>query len=219
MGLGFLGSLKMLGKSLFSSKAEKVAWTIQYSDQSGQHPDWSRDKILEVLATEEATRLREEFVRNHTPAEIEAFANEMQEILENKDDLGDTKRAIQDLNKAIEIDPNSNETYFDRGFAKGKLGDYKGAIQDFSKAIEIDPNYVSVYFNRGFAKGELGDYRGAIQDYSKAIELDPNYAIAYHNRGFAKIKLGQKDSGCQDLSKAGEMGDMDAYDLIKEHCQ
>jgi len=43
--------------------------------------------------------------------------------------------------------------------------------------------------------------------------------MAYHNRGFAKIKLGQKDSGCQDLSKAGEMGDMDAYDLIKEHCQ
>ncbi len=69
------------------------------------------------------------------------------------------------------------------------------------------------------AKINLGDNRGAIQDCNVAIELDPKGALAYYNRAGAKINLGQKDSGCLDLSKAGELGYMDAYDLIKKYCQ
>ncbi len=114
---------------------------------------------------------------------------------------------------------NSAEEYFISGVGKLASGDYQGAINDFNKAIEINPKDADAYYNRGFAKAKLGDYRKAIEDFNKAIEINPNYAMAYHNRGFAKIKLGQKDSGCQDLSKAGEMGDMDAYDLIKQYCQ
>ena len=75
------------------------------------------------------------------------------------------------------------------------------------------------YYDRGATKGKLGDYRGAIQDSNKAIELSPNHANAHGTRGLAKISLGQKESDCLDLSKAGELGDMDAYDLIKKFCQ
>ena len=75
------------------------------------------------------------------------------------------------------------------------------------------------YLDKGVDKYNKGDYSGAIQDFNKAIELDPNDAEAYGGRGLAKILLGQKDSGCLDLSKAGELGYMDAYDVIKKHCQ
>jgi tetratricopeptide (TPR) repeat protein len=111
------------------------------------------------------------------------------------------------------------EEYYTRGNAKGELGDYRSAIQNYNKAIQLKPNYANAYNNRGGAKVSLGDYRGAIQDFNKAIELDPNYANAYYNRGVSKIGLGQKDSGCLDLSKAGELLLMDAYYVIKKHCQ
>ena len=75
------------------------------------------------------------------------------------------------------------------------------------------------FFEKGIAKSNLGDYKGAIQDYNKAIELDPNLAEAYLNRGVAKILHGKIYSGCLDLSKAGELGNMEAYDLIKKYCQ
>jgi len=75
------------------------------------------------------------------------------------------------------------------------------------------------YVNKGVAKYEKGDYRGAIQDFNKAIELKPNDALLYGLRGSAKIRLGQIDSGCLDLSKAGELGEITAYDMIKQYCQ
>jgi len=64
----------------------------------------------------------------------------------------------------------------------------------------------------------LEDFRGAIQDFSKAIEINENDASAYLNRGIAKYNLGNKPDACLDWSKAGELGDYNAYDLIKENC-
>ena len=43
---------------------------------------------------------------------------------------------LQDLNKAIELNPNNANAYINRGNAKKKLQDYKGAIADYTKAIE-----------------------------------------------------------------------------------
>jgi tetratricopeptide (TPR) repeat protein len=106
--------------------------------------------------------------------------------------------------------------YNNRGLAKYQLVDYRGAVADYTKAIKIDPNYAATYTNRGAAKAKLGDYRGAIADYNKTIEFVPNDAMAYYNRGAAKVKLGDKNGACLDLSKAGELGDGDAYDMIKK---
>ena len=147
-----------------------------------------------------------------------------------KYEQGDYRGAIQDYNKAIELDPNDHMTYGVRVLAKSKLGDYRGAIEDYNKAIELlgktnltDPLdkllLGEYYYNRGVTKSDLGDYRVALQDFNKAIELNPKLAEAYGARGLSKIKLGQKDSGCLDLSKAGEMGYMKVYDVIKEFCQ
>ena len=83
--------------------------------------------------------------------------------------LADTKRAIDDFNKSIEIDPNYYKSYNNRGNAKKYLGNINSAIDDFDQAIEINPNYGIAYYNRGVAKQELGDNRGACFDYDQAI--------------------------------------------------
>lgn len=127
--------------------------------------------------------------------------------------------AINELTKAIDLNPNSIEFYSNRAIIKLIIKDYAGVITDFTKIIELDPKSSNAYFNRGIAKGNLKDFRGAIADYNKVIEIMPKNAEAYQNRGLAKIKIGMKDSGCLDLSKAGEFGEAKAYDLIKLLCQ
>jgi hypothetical protein len=37
--------------------------------------------------------------------------------------------------------------------------------------------------------------------------------------GLEKIKYSRNDDGCLDLSKAGELGEQNAYDMIKIFCQ
>jgi len=93
-----------------------------------------------------------------------------------KYDNKDYKGAIEDLNKAIEINPKYAEAYSYRGLAKAKSGDFKGAIEDFNKAIEINPNDAEAYYNRGGAKILLGQKDDGCLDYSKAAELGNSQA-------------------------------------------
>ncbi len=126
---------------------------------------------------------------------------------------------ISYYNELIELNPHNHFSYHRRGILKVQGGDYKGALQDYTKSIELEPNDAEIYSSRSILKFKLGDKRGGMQDINKVIELDPNNSSAYFVRGIAKIQLDQKDSGCLDLSKAGELGYMDAYDLIKKYCQ
>ena len=65
--------------------------------------------------------------------------------------------AIKDLDKAINIKPNSSLLNL-RGFYRTKINDFKRALIDHSKAIEIDP-YNSYSFNaRAFVKHKFGDH-------------------------------------------------------------
>ena len=50
------------------------------------------------------------------------------------------QEAIENFNKAIELDPNSAAFYSARGLVYVELGKHQEAINDYNKAIELDPN-------------------------------------------------------------------------------
>ncbi len=45
--------------------------------------------------------------------------------------------------------------------------------------------------------------------------MRPEFAEAYYNRGLTHIFLGNNKQGISDLSKAGELGEVEAYNVIK----
>ena len=147
----------------------------------------------------------------------------------------DYQGAIEEYSKAISITQydKDNENYIyalaKRGDSKFLLHDYAGAIPDYSKVIEKDPTYAkswygTSYFLRGMSKLNLQDYHGSIVDFNAVINMDHKYsdgvaeAEVYYSRGFARLHLNQKDSACLDLSRAGELGQREAYELIKQYC-
>jgi len=135
-----------------------------------------------------------------------------------KDAFDDRHGAMKDYNTAIDKNPKFAEAYFSRGNVKMKLQDYYGAISDFSAAILINEAYIEAYLNRGKAKQFLQAYEDAIHDCTKIIEINPKSIDAYYMRGVLRIEFGDRKNGCLDLSKAGELGDLKAYDTIKEKC-
>lgn len=115
------------------------------------------------------------------------------------------KEAVQDYDKAVELNPQYAEAYNNRGNTKTRLGQYAEAIQDYDETIKLNPKLAEAYNNRGNAKAELGQCTEAIQDYDKAIELNPKYAKAYYNRGNAKAELEQYSEAIQDYDIAIEL--------------
>ena len=135
-----------------------------------------------------------------------------------KDAFEDRHGAMKDYNMALEKNPKFADAFFARGNVKMKLQDYYGAIDDYTAAISLNGNYIDAYFNRGKAKQYLQAYEDAINDCSKIIQINPKSVDAYYMRGVLRINFGDVKNGCLDLSKAGELGDLKAYEAIKERC-
>ena len=123
--------------------------------------------------------------------------------------LGEYQHAIEDYDRAIELDPNYARAYASRGSAFRSLRDYKHAIDDYNRALEYKPNYLWAYAGRGQAYSLQKDYTHAIQDLNHAIKLEPNYGWAYFLRGFTHLWLRDSTQARADFIRSGELSSKD----------
>ena len=96
-----------------------------------------------------------------------------------------------------------------------RIYEYELILHDYDIVIQQNPDFVFSYFNRANIRCIQRDYRAAIEDYNETIIRNPDFAEAYFNRGLSYLSLGNTDRGIADLSKAGELGIMNAYNIIK----
>lgn len=127
--------------------------------------------------------------------------------------------AIDEISKAIDLNPKWASLYYRRALIYNELMDWDNAMADANNAIELDSKFDGAYGVRALTRNNLKDYSGAIADCDKALEINPEYGDAYSYRGLAKIKIGEKESGCNDLSKAVELGYEKAKELISQYCK
>ena len=73
--------------------------------------------------------------------------------------------------KAIKLNPNVADAYFNRGAIYEILQKYQQAIKDYTQAIKLNPNFAEAYQNRGNAYKALGKNAEAEKDFAKAKEL------------------------------------------------
>ncbi|MBI4712043.1 MAG: tetratricopeptide repeat protein [Planctomycetes bacterium] len=81
---------------------------------------------------------------------------------------------MDDINKALELNPASAHYYYRRGLIYYKKGNYKNAIADYTKAIELYPQYKDAYIDRCHIYAWLRDYKSAVADAEMLIKIDPN---------------------------------------------
>ena len=146
----------------------------------------------------------------------------------------DYEGAITDLDKALEVNPQSYIAYTLRGAIKSQLKDYDSAILDYTKAIELNPNDSDIYYFRGQAKIENSELsnqistplsytdnplykirKSAIADYNMAIKLKPDAANYYNERGIAKVLIRDHNGALNDFNKSLYL-DEDDYTLYRK---
>ena len=150
--------------------------------------------------------------------------------------------ALEDLDKAIEANPQFTVALMARGAARivnaqaeGKaasVSDTPGSdeailaarkaqaaasesIADFDAALALNPRLIYAWFDKGNIYYAVDDFTSALQCFSEAISINPEFGQAYFNRGLTYLRIGNKQQAFADLSKAGELGVLPSYNLLK----
>jgi tetratricopeptide (TPR) repeat protein len=116
--------------------------------------------------------------------------------------MNQTKEAIEDFNKSIQLSPENATVYNNRGNALMDLGHPEEAIKDFDRAVALSAGYGAAYNNRGNARVMLGQHDAAFHDFRKAVELMPQSAVPFNGRGMAHEQLKRHHAAIRDLTRA-----------------
>lgn len=114
-------------------------------------------------------------------------------------DKGEGRKALEDFNKAIGINPRLTEVYKYRGGLLGFAKQYDRSVADFDAYLEKYPGDPEVHYNRALSLVNLKRLDEALADLNKTLELDANFARAYRARGNVRKELGDTTGGDADL--------------------
>jgi len=79
--------------------------------------------------------------------------------------------AIEEFTRAIGINPNCGEIFYNRGCMYSKICQYDRAIADYNRAVELNMNDFDALNNRGIAKQKIGDVSGGNYDIELAQKI------------------------------------------------
>lgn len=136
-------------------------------------------------------------------------------VLQSK--MGAYAEAINDYDKAIEMEPKSSLAFMNRCNAEIQIKGFTDALADVNKSIQLDPSNGIAFINRGIIEVNLGEYKSAISDFDLVLRTN-KHPFAYYYRGVAKIKTGLKQDGCQDIREAKKLGFTDVDKSLELVC-
>jgi tetratricopeptide (TPR) repeat protein/V8-like Glu-specific endopeptidase len=128
--------------------------------------------------------------------------------------LGDTSRVIDDLNRAIKLDPQNASAYMLRGNMLQSNRDWSGSIADFDRVIKLEPGYIQAYILKSVSQWGLNDLNGLLVTYTALIKVDPQNLTAYQMRAGVKNQLNDRPGAIADLSQIIRIApqNIEAYD-------
>lgn len=89
------------------------------------------------------------------------------------------KEAIDEYEKAIQINAGYPQVYNQLGYSNRQLGNYGEAEKAFTKYIELIPNDPNPYDSQAELKMKMGQFEASIELYQKALEINPNFVASH----------------------------------------
>ena len=117
---------------------------------------------------------------------------------------GDYSEAIENYNKAIELDTNEPLYYNNRADAYYECKKYQEAVNDWNKVLELNPEYEIDYSNFNFAKNKINNCDKKDSDVtieSQARKIVEKYGILMED-AVELLNLGTYEEVCEALDEA-----------------
>lgn len=110
------------------------------------------------------------------------------------DDFKQYDKAIEALNKLIELKPKHQNAYFGLGWCYDFKGDYVKSIRNYQKVVELNPQRIDAWINLSYVSElKLKDYKNGLYYADKALQLNPHSLYAISNKSYALIGLKRYD--------------------------
>lgn len=120
-------------------------------------------------------------------------------------ELGDFNKALEYVDKALELRPDDDTLIGTKGDILGEAGDTQGAIEIWSEYIDLNPDFFGGYYRRAFFEDNANMTDKALEDYDMAVTLDPSYAYAWLGKGDMHERKGEKDKAIAAYQKVVEL--------------
>jgi tetratricopeptide (TPR) repeat protein len=169
------------------------------------------DALRATLSTEEQELL--ETVPTENMAALEAYFHGKQRM--EKRTSAALAQAVDDFNRAIELDPSFALAYVGLADSYILQVEYSGLPLDemtekaqaaTDKALALDDRLAEAYTSLGGIEHNRNDYEAAEAAYQRSLELNPNYVTAYHWYSLLLGgPLGQRDEALELIKKAAEL--------------
>ena len=119
--------------------------------------------------------------------------------------MGRYDEAIKCCNKALELNAQNADAWFNKGASLAMLGSFVAAIKCYDNALEINPKDWHSWANKGASLNMLGRYEEAKRCCSEALELNPQNTTAQHNKKLAEEKLTEQSKAQEAPNKSGPL--------------
>ena len=187
-------------------------FTTYISSIAGKLPDYMKKKnMYDTCNGYQRNTLLKDFKINHTWA-LAFYERGIARI-----GMGTKDSASADFERAVKIDPNYAEAYYQAALIKKDKGDktgtciYIGRARLYSDTMKVAKNAYTdnfcwmcgyEYFKKGRDQMDLKEYKEALPNLNMAILISPDSANYYAYRGGAYNGLNNLDSAAADYSRA-----------------
>lgn len=149
------------------------------------------------VAAEEAFRVGLE----KDPTHVRSLINLTRVLL----DTDRPEEALESIEEALDLDPESRGVYRVLGRVHYALGDVEKAIESYQEALKIDDEDVWSMNNLGWTLIREGRYDEAIFPLARATSLRDDVAIFHNNLGIVLEQLGLPGSAETSFRRAVEL--------------
>lgn len=121
------------------------------------------------------------------------------------DGTGETSSAVTSFKRAIEISPDTFESYNGLGGVYFNSGDYRLAEAAFQSAVRLNPQSLPARFNLGLCYSRQGRYSDATRELEQVTQISPGDDLALYELGLVYEKAGRNADAVRVFQSASNL--------------
>lgn len=117
-------------------------------------------------------------------------------------ELRQPERALEILDRALQVDERYTTTHWLRATAHLQLGQIEAAVSDYDRALAVEPNLLPAWSGKAKALADLGRFQEAIEASRQALLVAPDDLITRRNLALLYQRSGELDLALQEAQAA-----------------